>query len=103
MKNQQSDRPRIIRPKGSFPSLQDEILLVQSVSEPRHHRKTMSQFVSHSVKNIKSHVTGKKVRGRWGSNNVNNRISFDNTFSKDSDIREEEVSLMDYVDGTYQI
>jgi hypothetical protein len=97
---------RNIRPKGSFPSINDyEIILVKSV---RAHRKPKKDLMSlyRKVRNWKHHFTQSKVRMmRKNTNNRSHFKSLDRTpcSSRDDDVREDEISLLDYVDGTVEV
>ncbi|KAG7366740.1 hypothetical protein IV203_029410 [Nitzschia inconspicua] len=90
------------KPKGSFPSIYDEGVKV----------KTGKGTNKYSRKRVANTVLGKFIKGtvRIAKSKMaslgklqNLQISFDQSLSRDSTIREEEIFLMDYVDGTFEV
>lgn len=94
---------RSIRPKGSFPTIHDDDIVL---AKQRKIGKERSTSLVHKMKNLKNRMN-KKTASKHGHNNRHSHSSQVNSFdqipSKDSDIPEEEVVLMDYVDGTFEI
>jgi hypothetical protein len=99
---------RSIRPKGSFPTLHDNDVIL---AKHKKKGKERSTSFANKMKNLKSRMN--KKTGNHLGNNIRNHNhhhsnnsqanSFDQIPSKDSDVPEEEVVLMDYVDGTFEI
>jgi hypothetical protein len=92
------------KPKGSFPSIHDDIVLAPSSSSsgnskmPR--KRSVANTVLGKVMNFSVRMATSKVAKKLGKHH---HISFDQSLSRDSTIREEEIFLMDYVDGTFEV
>ena len=99
------------KPKGSFPSLNDEeLILVKYGSSRKQVKEQMTKFVCSKLKNLKTRLTKSKV----GVNGLMNKSSNNNNKNNDTTIRpssfeqslsgesggyrEDEISLMEYMD-----
>lgn len=87
------------KPKGSFPSVDDRIVLAKPFSGKK---KPLGKSVTKSVLKKMMNVTVRIAQARVASLGQKT-ISFEQSLSRDSTIREEEIFLMDYVDGTFEV
>jgi hypothetical protein len=88
------------KPKGSFPSIHDELVLVKAkkgMKQARKQQQTAKYFFWKTM-NMTLRLANAKV-GRSG----HTIKSFEQCISRDSTIREEEMFLMDCIDGTFEV
>jgi hypothetical protein len=86
------------RPKGSFPSIHDELTLVKGKSGNKQTRKNAAKSVMRTTMNLTLRLAMANV-GRLGYKTN----SFEQCVSLDTTIREEEIFLMDFVDGIFEV
>lgn len=84
---------------GSFPSVDDRIVPAKPFSGKKtRFGKKMTKSVLKKMVNLTVRIAQARVAGLG-----QRTIAAEQSLSRDSTIREEEVFLMDYVDGTFEI
>ena len=93
---------RTARPKGSFPNPYED-----DPVQDKQRKGGKERSLVHKMKHLKSRMNkNSKSNNKHITRNYSNSSqasSFDQIPSKDSDIPEEEVVLIDYVDGLFEI